>query len=174
MQFGGVMTLFKLKTVLLILGFSLLCCVPPAAAAELRGRVDWIYDGDTLSVDGIGKIRLIGIDTPETDASSRDATYRRSGISLRALRSGATNAKNFMIRTAKGKDVTLKFDRERVDRYGRTLAYVTLADGRMLNRELLREGLALVYQRFDFQWKDDFLTVEADARRAGRGLWAHE
>ncbi len=51
---------------------------------------------------------------------------------------------------------------------------VTLSDGRMLNRELLKEGLALVYRRFDFQLKDDFLRSEAAARGAERGLWAQK
>ena len=144
------------------------------AAAEVRGRVSWVYDGDTLMVDGVGKVRLIGIDTPEAESSSRDETYRRDGISPRQLRRGAKEATNFLLRAAKGKSVTLSFDRDKVDRYGRTLAYVTLDDGRMLNRELLKAGLALVYRRFEFALKDDFLRIEATAREAGRGLWARE
>lgn len=142
------------------------------AAAEGRGRVSWIYDGDTVMVDGVGKVRLLGIDTPEKKASERDKTFRRAGIAPKQLRRGAKKARDFLIRTAKRQVVTLTFDRDKKDRYGRTLAYVTLADGRMLNRELLREGLACVYQRFDFRLKDDFLRVEAAARGAGRGLWA--
>jgi micrococcal nuclease len=77
-------------------------------------------------------------------------------------------------RNAKGQIVTLTFDRDKKDHFGRMLAYVTLADGRMLNRELLREGLARVYRRFDFRLKDDFLRMEAAAQGAGRGLWAQE
>ena len=164
---------FRWHTFVLIIGF-LLCSLLCAGAAEVRGRVSWIYDGDTVMVDGIGKVRLIGIDTPEKKGSERDQTYRRAGIAPRQLRSGAKRATDFMIRNAKGKIVTLTFDRVKADRYGRTLAYVTLADGRMLNRELLKEGLACVYQRFDFRLKDDFLRMEAAARSAGRGLWAQK
>jgi micrococcal nuclease len=153
----------------LLLGSAL--CV---AAAEVRGRVSWVYDGDTIKVDGVGKVRLLGIDTPEKKASERDKNYRRIGIAPRQLRRGAKKATDFLIRTAKGQVVTLTFDRETKDHYGRTLAYVTLADGRMLNRELLREGLACVYRRFDFRLKDDFLRVEAAAQSAGRGLWTQE
>lgn len=161
--------IFALLTIILFYGtlFS-------ASAAEIRGRVGWVYDGDTLLVEGVGKVRLIGIDTPEREDSSRDATFKRAGISPGKLRHGAQRATDFLIRTAKGKNVTLTFDRDKVDRYDRTLAYVTLDNGRMLNRELISEGLALVYRRFDFQLKEDFLTAEAAARRSGRGLWAKE
>lgn len=164
---------FRWQTFVLIISL-LLCSVLGVAADEVRGRVSWIYDGDTIKVDGVGKVRLLGIDTPERKASERDKTYRRAGIAPKQLRRGAKQATDFLIRTAKGQVVTLTFDRERKDHYGRTLAYVTLADGRMLNRELLRQGLAIVYPRFDFRMKDDFIRVEAAARSGGRGLWAHE
>lgn len=161
------------QTILLIIGL-LLCSVLCAAAAEVRGRVSWVYDGDTVKVDGVGKVRLLGIDTPEKTVSERDKTFRRAGIASKQLRRGAKRATDFLRRNAKGQVVTLTFDRDKKDHYGRTLAYVTLADGRMLNRELLREGLACVYRRFDFRLKDDFLRVEAVAQGAGRGLWARE
>ena len=163
---------FRGKILVLIIG--LLLCSVLVAAAEVRGRVSWVYDGDTIKVDGVGKVRLLGIDTPEKKASDRDKTYCRAGIATRQLRRGAKRATDFLIRTAKGQIVTLTFDRDEKDRYDRTLAYVTLADGRMLNRELLREGLACVYRRFDFRLKDDFLRVEDGARGAGRGLWTQE
>lgn len=164
---------FRWQIFILIIAL-LLCSVLCVAAGEVRGRVSWIYDGDTVKVDGVGKVRLLGIDTPEKKASERDKTFRRAGIASRQLRRGAKRATDFLIRNAKGEVVTLTFDRDRIDRHGRTLAYVTLADGRMLNRELLRAGLACVYQRFDFRLKDDFLRVEAAAQGAGRGLWAQE
>lgn len=171
-QSDRLMTLFRLKTFVLVIAAFLCCGALPAGAAEVRGRVSWIYDGDTLKVDGVGKVRLLGIDTPEKELSTRDDAYRRDGISPHQLRRGAKEATGFLIRTAKGEIVTLTFDRDKSDRYGRTLAYVTLADGRMLNRELLKVGWACVYRRFDFRLKDDFLGTEAAARRAGRGLWA--
>lgn len=168
------MFLSSVKISIWLIAILLCCGTLAASAAEVRGRVSWVYDGDTINVDGVGKVRLIGIDTPETKSSSRDDTYQRVGISLRQLRIGAKQAKNFLLREAKGKNVTLTFDRDKVDRYGRTLAYATLSDGRMLNRELLKEGLARVYRRFEFEFKDDFLRTEAAARGAGRGLWAQK
>lgn len=167
------MRLFPVHVLLLLVilfsSFPLL-----ASAGETRGRVLWVYDGDTLKVAGVGKVRLLGIDTPENEASSRDATYQRAGITPEKLRTGAKRAKAFLVNTATGEDVSLTYDRERTDRYGRTLAYVTLNDGRMLNRELIKEGLALVYRRFDFRLKDDFIRSEAEARASGRGLWARD
>lgn len=152
----------------------LLGSVLAVTAAEVRGRVSWVYDGDTVMVAGVGKVRLLGIDTPEREGSERDKSFRRAGIASGKLRYGAMKATDFLIRNAKGQVVTLTFDRDKHDRFGRTLAYVTLADGRMLNREIIREGWALVYRRFDFRQKDDFLETEAAARNAGRGLWSEE
>jgi micrococcal nuclease len=164
---------FRWQIFLLIIAL-LLCSDLCIAAGEVRGRVSWIYDGDTVKIDGVGKVRLLGIDTPEKEASERDKTFRRAGIAARQLRRGAKRATDFLRRNAKGQIVTLTFDRDKKDHFGRMLAYVTLADGRMLNRELLREGLARVYRRFDFRLKDDFLRMEAAAQDAGRGMWAQE
>lgn len=161
------------KNLLLILSV-LFCSVLSAAAGEVRGRVSWVYDGDTVKVEGVGKVRLIGIDTPERKASERDKPFRRAGIAPEQLRTGAKRATDYLIGNAKGKIVTLTFDRIKTDRHGRTLAYLTLPDGRMLNRELLREGFASVYRRFDFRWREDFIQVEAAAQSAGRGLWARK
>ncbi len=156
------------------LAFALLLLLLAACRAdgrELRGQVLWIYDGDTLKVEGVGKVRLIGIDTPERENSDRDNFFVKLGIPKKNLRKGAGAALHFNIANVKGKTVKLSFDREEKDRHGRTLAYVTLPDGRLLNRLLIEEGLAVVYRRFDFRYKDDFLAAEAEAKRKGVGLW---
>lgn len=143
-------------------------------ANPVSGRVSWVYDGDTLEIHGMGKVRLLGIDTPELLASERDTPYVKSGVSSKLLRKVACEATAYVIRTAKNQIVTLEFDRERTDAYGRILAYVTLPDGRMLNRELIRKGLAAAYRRFDHRLKDDFFRIEAQAREAECGLWREE
>ncbi|PNU18771.1 thermonuclease [Geothermobacter hydrogeniphilus] len=149
----------------------LLLTLQPATAENLRGKVTWIYDGDTLKVAGVGKVRLIGIDAPEHADSDRDRFYRRWNIPPARLRKIAAAGKRFQIRTVKGKVVRLQFDRERKDKYGRTLAYVILPDGRMLNRLLLKKGYATVFRRYDFKFKDDFLKIEKKARKQQVGLW---
>ncbi|WP_305043240.1 thermonuclease family protein [Geoalkalibacter sp.] len=153
---------------LLLLGSALSAC-----GAEARGRVSWIHDGDTLEVEGLGRVRLLGIDAPEAKDSARDRFYQeRFGIAPPRLRQTAGDALRFNIRHAKGQVVSLRFDGERRDRHGRLLAYVILPDGRNLNLLLVEEGLAGVYRRFDFSLKDDFLRAEEQARQRQKGLWA--
>lgn len=156
----------------------LLPCLACNAASDsfriLQGKVSWVYDGDTLRVDGIGKVRLIGIDTPEKDASPRDEFYRRWDIAPQQLRNIARRALEFCISEAKGKTVTLTVDKTPRDRHGRLLAYVHLPDSRLLNRLLLERGLATVYRRFEFVMKEDFLEAERQARTQKIGLWQHQ
>ena len=147
--------------------------VPGVLAQETSGKVLWVYDGDTIKVAGIGKVRLLGIDAPEREDSQRDRYLQQQGVSIAALRRVSAEARLFTIAAAKGKTVALEFDREKTDRHGRTLAYVILPDGRTLNRLLLEQGLAVVYRRFDFARKKEFLAAEATARGAGRGLWGN-
>lgn len=142
------------------------------ATGEITGEVRWVYDGDTLEVAGAGKVRLLGIDVPEREESDRDRFLRDQGVPSERLRAVAAAALRFNIDTVKGKKVRLTFDDERRDRHGRLLAYVTLPDGRLLNRVLIEKGYAVVYRRFDFRLKDDFLAAEGEARRRQSGLWA--
>ena len=152
----------------LLIGLLLTCACSEAAS---KGVVEGVYDGDTLQVKGVGKVRLIGIDTPEREDSSRDRSFTRLGARQRQLRPIGQAALRFNIAQAKGKTVRLDFDGPRKDRHDRTLAYVYLPDGRLLNRLLLEQGCAVVYRRFDFQHRDDFLRAEAAAREARLGLW---
>ncbi|MFA5516003.1 MAG: thermonuclease family protein [Desulfuromonadales bacterium] len=140
-------------------------------AEPLSGKVERIYDGDTVRVAGIGKVRLLGIDAPERKASERDRFYAKRGVSPHRLRQIAEDARRFTTRMSKGQTVRLTFDSERRDDYGRLLAYVHLPDGRLLNRLLLEQGYAAVYRRADFRLKDDFFAAEAAAKEKKLGLW---
>ncbi len=163
----------RLALLLLPLCLLLLAAAPLRAAERpLCGTVTWVYDGDTLEVAGVGRVRLIGIDTPEKEAGDRDRSFRRLGADTRSLRRISGEALRFNIAAAKGKTVVLEPDREPRDRYGRLLAYVRLPDGRLLNRLLLEQGYAVVYRRFDFRLKEEFLAAEAEAKRRGVGVWA--
>jgi micrococcal nuclease len=160
-----------------LLLFLWLCVALPLSACgedpakALQGTVTWVYDGDTLRIDPVGKVRLIGIDTPEREHSKRDRYLSKKGVSPEKQREIYQRAKEFNINQVKGRSVTLTFDTPSRDRHGRWLAYIHLPDGRMLNRVLLEQGLAVVYRRFSFRLKDDFLSAEADAVRNKRGLW---
>ena len=69
----------------------------------------------------------------------------------------------------------LSFDRERVDHYGRFLAYVWVGD-EMLNEALLRAGLARYEPQFRYSEsiKRRFRQAEQDAKREGLGIWSRE
>lgn len=150
----------------------LLLVALPAPAAELSGIVQWIYDGDTLQVAGVGRVRLLGIDTPEMEDSPRDRFYReRFRISRPQLRRIAHLAQKFNIAQVKGQRVRLETDQTERDQYDRLLAYVYLPDGHLLNRQLLEQGLAAVFRRYDFKRKREFLAAEDRARTAQLGLW---
>ena len=75
---------------------------------------------------------------------------------------------------AEGKRVRLEYDEGtgRNDRYGRTLAYVYLANGTLLNLEIIERGYGHAYTRFPFSKMDEFRAAERYAREAKRGLWA--
>ena len=111
------------------------------------GRVAHVVDGDTLDV-GRERVRVLGIDAPERD----ECGY--------AAASGAT------AELALGRVIHLEVDDTQAarDRFGRTVAYVRLPDGRDLGEVLLRRGLART-----FVVGRPFARVEAyrEAERAG-------
>jgi micrococcal nuclease len=128
-----------------------------------RRRVERVVDGDTLVLDGGERVRLIGVDTPETVHPERPV--ERFG----------KEASEFTRRMAEGRAVRLEFDSAgagRTDRYGRTLAYVYLEDGTFLNAEIIRQGYGFAYTRFPFRYLEEFRRLEHEARADRRGLWA--
>ena len=101
-------------------------------AAQRSGRLQRVTkhtDGDTLWLSGIGKVRLIGVDTPEVYRPGR--VLRARGVGVR--RSAPCRS---------GSEVRYRLGVEERDRYGRALAYVWLRDGRFLNRLLVARGYA--------------------------------
>jgi micrococcal nuclease len=117
-------------------------------------------DGDTLVLDGGERVRLIGVDTPETVDPRRPVQYF------------GKEASAFTHRMAQGRSVRLEYDQDTRDRYGRTLAYVYLENGTFLNAEIIRQGYGHAYTRFPFRYQAEFLALEREARAQGRGLWA--
>lgn len=118
-----------------------------------------VIDGDTLVLDALGTVGLSGIDTPETvdPRVPVQAFGHEAAAHLRAL--------------VDGQQVRVDYDHQRRDKYGRTLAYLYLADGTLVNREMVRSGYAHAYLDYTFRHMEDFRAAEAEAREAGRGLW---
>lgn len=123
-----------------------------------------VVDGDTFWVDdgsekGL-KIRLIGADTPETVHPQKGVEYF------------GKEASNYVKSLLEGEKVRLEFDVSRIDRYGRTLAYVYLSDGTFLNAELVKKGYAHVMTvPPNVKYSEKFLELEREARENKRGLW---
>lgn len=167
------MTFTWLRTFLILFLLAVLpaCAEEPQTSSSLNGTVTWIYDGDTLKIEPHGTVRLVGIDTPEKNDSERDGFLERQGVSRTKQRQTYQAAKQFNIAQAKGKQVQLTLEDPPRDRHDRLLAYVYLPDGRLLNKILIEEGLAVVYRRFDFRLKAQFIAAETKARRDKQGIW---
>jgi len=121
-------------------------------------------DGDTLELDGGEKVRLIGVNTPESVHTTKPVEYF------------GKEASAFAKRMAEGKLVLLSGDADPLssDRYGRTLAYVYLTDGSLLNLEILRQGYGFAYVEYPFSRMEEFRAAEREAREQGRGLWTRD
>jgi endonuclease YncB( thermonuclease family) len=139
--------------------FTLLLFSFPLRAQSWR-TVERIVDGDTIVLDGREKVRLIGVDTPETVDPRKPVEYF------------GKEASEFTRRSAEGKRVRLEYDWQRTDKYGRTLAYVYLEGGTFLNAEIIKQGYGHAYTQFPFRYMEEFRGYEKQARESGSGLWA--
>lgn len=151
------------NTVLFILlTFTSLPAFSQAIPALGQRSVVRVVDGDTIVLDGNEHVRLIGIDAPEM------ARERRAAQCF-ALQSAGYLSKLL----ERDKKVTLESDPtgDAKDIYGRTLAYVFLEDGRMINGEMVRRGYARAYLRFPFKFQALFRRYEESARSNKAGVW---
>lgn len=133
-------------------------------AGEFR-KVVRVVDGDTIIVSPNERVRLIGVDTPETVHPKK------------AVECFGKEAKQFTRDAVEGKNVRIVLDErnqrtQHKDKYGRTLAYAYLADGTMLNAELIRQGYGHAYTRFPFRHLVEFRELERQARSQTVGLWS--
>lgn len=134
----------------------------PEAKNRINAVVTRVIDGDTIEVNingRIEKVRLIGVDTPETVHPTRgEEPYGRE-------------ASNFTKSQLEGKSIELEFDVQERDRYGRLLAYVWL-NGTLFNKTLVEQGYAQV-ATFppNVKYVDIFTETQKQARENNRGLW---
>ncbi len=148
---------------------------PPGYEAAIVERV---VDGDTIVVqiegraDGPGaglasvgqeyRLRLIGIDTPESvkPNSAIECFGKEASAATKAL--------------LEGQEVTLVKDVEEADQYDRLLRYVYL-ENEMANARLVANGYATAYTYPpNVRWSETFVQLEREAREGGRGLWSKE
>jgi len=128
--------------------------LPAGSHANLIGKV-WIIDGDTVDMSGT-RIRLLGIDAPESAQSCYDAD-NRPWLCGRA----ATRAVKDHIAGQR-----LACETSGLDRYRRVLAFCALPDGSDVNAWMVREGWALAYG-----YTTPYRSDEAEAKAARRGIW---
>ena len=117
-------------------------------------RVTDVIDGDTVDVQRLGRVRLIGVDTPERDRCGEDAATR------------------FTRERLLGRVVEYELGEDPQDRYDRTLAYLS-RDGQMHNLALLEEGYAQVLTiPPNDKYESEFEEAESEARVEGEGAVA--
>jgi endonuclease YncB( thermonuclease family) len=141
-----------MKTVVAAFIAYLACSL--AQAANLSG-VPRIIDGDTLAISST-KVRLEGIDAPETDQICLNANGIRWTCGI--------DARDQLVAHIAGRDI--ECSSHGTDAYQRTLAICYLA-GEDLNGWLVQQGWALAYVKYSSEYRQ----VEEDARANQRGLW---
>ncbi|QRG69739.1 thermonuclease family protein [Brevibacillus choshinensis] len=146
----------------LLAGLLGACSTPgqPQANGEMEATVQRVVDGDTFELSTGEKVRLIGVDTPETVKPNHP------------VEPYGKEASDFSKQLLTGQKVTLKFDVEPYDKYKRLLAYMYLQDGTFVNEKLVREGYARIMTiPPNVAQADLFLQAEREARENNRGLW---
>ncbi len=128
----------------------------PETHGQQTGTLLYAKDGDSLMVNVNGEamhIRLIGMDCPEKGQEWGD------------------KAEQFTRKFCAGAKLTLQYDRQRTDRFGRILAYVWTAKG-MLNKKLVEHGLAVTMPiRPNLRYSRQLKQLEQKARAAQIGFW---
>jgi micrococcal nuclease len=130
-------------------------------------KVERVIDGDTVLLENGETVRLIGIDTPEYSQLTETEKF---GLDEDYLYEWGVKAKLYMEQRVLHEDVSLAYDWERRDVYGRLLAYIYL-DGELINRTMIERGYARATPEFDFMYEEEFVALEREAKREGRGMW---
>lgn len=122
-----------------------------------------VHDGDTISVILNGKrekVRLIGIDAPELDQRPWGSKAKKHLEKLMGIA-------NWI--------VSLEFDAERRDKYGRLLCYVLTSDKKMINLQMLEEGYAMLFTvPPNVKYIDKLRKAQYEARQQRLGIWGSE
>lgn len=160
-----------MKRIILSLLVVLLLPVVSFAKEPIRtitGIVVKVADGDTITVNAEGtkvKVRLYGIDAPETEKSNK-----RTGRISKPGQPYGEEAYRALANKVFRKQV--KLDVMDIDRYRRAVCIVWI-DSRNINREMVAEGFAWAYKQYlDRPHASEYIGAEETARRAKRGLWA--
>jgi len=145
--------------------------LPPPSVSPRSGdaplyQVTRVVDGDTIVVNIAGqeeKIRLIGVNTPETVDPRRP------------VQCFGKEASNYAKTTLTGQNVSLEADPTQgdTDKYNRLLRYIFLPDGTNFNLKLIQDGYAYEYTyKLPYKYQSQFKAAQKTAESSQKGLWA--
>ncbi len=154
--------------------------LPSPARNESTGesslvKITRVIDGDTMDVrfkDGsTDRVRLLGVDTPETNAKNKPDEYGDI-TDLKCLTRWGNKSDDYAKKVLDGREVLLVFDEEAGERgyYGRLLAYIEI-DGYDFNESLISRGYARVYEEGTSSREERYLSEQNKVISAGTGLW---
>ncbi|GLI37558.1 thermonuclease family protein [Geobacter hydrogenophilus] len=153
----------------IVLLWTILFSLPAWAKEPLRiieGVVVKVVDGDTITVDSGGtkvKVRLYGIDAPETEKINR-----KTGVVTKPGQPYGEEA--FRALAAKVSNKSVRLEVMAIDKYRRAVSMVWLGD-RKINREMVADGWAWAYRKYLDRSNEYFLDDEGNARSEKRGIW---
>ncbi len=131
-----------------------------------------VIDGDTIELTDGRKVRMLGIDAPETEHSPR-AKNRGTADCF------AKESTDYLKKLLHSKKLYLRLDPSKNihDKYGRVLAYIFVKDGaqfRNVNLEMIKNGYAYeyTYHHEKYLYQTEFKKAQELAKQAKRGLWA--
>jgi micrococcal nuclease len=153
--------------------------VRQAVRRSLYGSPDWknyhqtafsvaeVIDGDTIDLAipdakyPTTRVRLLGVDTPETRNPQTGVMYY------------GPEASAFTKKLCENQQVTVLLDAvaDQRDKYGRLLAYIRLPDGSILNQRLIAEGFGYADLRFEHSFYDSYALLQEEVVRDKKGLW---
>jgi len=144
----------------LAIGVAVFQTLPTAKVTRSESvLVRAVIDGDTIDVSTYGRVRLLGIDAPETSHGldtaapfGREARERLAGLLMHRW-------------------IRLELEGTPLDVYNRHLAYVVTEDGQFVNAVMVREGLARVSARVPLSRLPELKRAEAEAQAFRRGMW---
>ena len=165
--------------VLIISFVFILTLLSPPLNAQQKTTLTRIIDGDVIQALYGGaekRIRLIGIDVPESRVSSKAKKDKYADMSeddIKTIIEMGHKAKAYVNDLIKRGDmITIEFDVQEMDKYGRLLCYVYLSNGKMLNEEIVKAGYANVMTiPPNVKYKDRFLKAYQEAEENKKGLW---
>lgn len=157
---------FALSLITTLWGLAFSSAAHPSCTADRideRVRISYVQDGDTLMLSDGRRLRLIGINTPELAKQGGNA------------QSGAIAARDRLRQLVfvNRQQLSLRFDQERNDRYGRLLAHAFFADGHNLTEQLLSEGEGTQLVVPPNTWQVNcYHRASQTARQQHKGIWS--